>query len=267
MKIKIYIQQYLLFFFFLWGSMTVYSQTFVGDLYNPGNLAFPIIDPGPMPTGIFLYIPNQGSSFSIKAKSDLQFSFNHKISENTDWNFDIKNFHLSYSPISHFYATANWLQIENEEALRFFDSKMTQGGFGIGGYYFKELGNVFKKNNIFNKTKNWMMPQKGILVNGLLGYDRGKITHELTYDVGLGKFLLNKFYGQIGFDYQARIWGFSGSAKLGVLNYGTTYLEARAPRDLEDPIEVLKEKNTFKFLEFDTDNCIGVWFMQNLRLT
>ena len=211
-------------FFKMEGQNTT-TADFVGSLFG-----FPIIEPGPMPSGAFLYMPSNGNTLPIKAQYDFQVSFNHKIGESSDWNFGIKNFNLSFSPIPHVYATAHWMQIENDDEIRFFDSKMTQGGFGIGGYYFKELGNVFKKKSIFNKTKNWMIPQKGILVNGLLGYSRGKIRHDLIFDVGHGRFLLNKFYGQVGFDYQARIWGVSGIAKLGVLNYGTTYLEGRAPR-------------------------------------
>jgi len=262
MKIKIYIRRFIPFLLFFWGSMTMYSQTMFDNL-APGGLFFPpIIDPGPMPSGAFLYAPNNGNTLTIKAKGDLQFSFNQKIKADTEWNFNIKNFNLSYSPIRHLYATANWFQVENDGEIRFFDSKMTQGGFGIGGYYFKELGNIFKKENIFNKTKNWMMPQKGILVNGLLGYSRGKITHDLTYDAGQGRFTLNKFYGQIGINYETRIWGVTGTAKIGVLNYGTTYLEARAPRDLSDPIDLLKRKNNFKFREYEIRAYLGIRFGQ-----
>lgn len=239
-------------FFKMEGQNTT-TADFVGSFFG-----FPIIDPGPMPSGAFLYMPSNGNALSIKAQYDFQVSFNHKLKESTNWNFDIKNFNLSFSPIPHIYATAHWLQIENDNERRFFDSKMRQGGFGIGGYYFKELGNVFKKKNIFNKTKNWMMSQKGILVNGLLGYSRGKITHHLNYDVGYGRFLLNKFYGQVGFDYQARIWGVSGVAKVGGLNYGTTYLEANAPRDLAEPVEILKKKNNFMFSEMEIRAYLGI---------
>ena len=259
MKIKTYTLRLTSLLFFFLVSLSVFSQNIEDDSFNA---LFPGPIPGPLPTGAFLYVPNQVGSASLKAKSDFQISFNHKINESSDWNFDIKNVNLSYSPIPHLYATVNWLQVENDEDIRFFDSKMTQGGFGIGGYYFKEVGDIFKKKNIFNKTKNWMMPQKGILVNGLLGYSRGKITHQLTYDVGHGKFALNKFYGQIGFDYQARIWGLAGSAKVGILNYGTTYLVARAPRDLVDPIEILKEKNNFKFRELELRAYLGIRYGQ-----
>lgn len=213
--------------------------------------------PEPFYGEVYLYMPDNNSSITIREKSDLKFSFDRKLNSNLHdgitrvepLDVTANNFRLSYSPVRHLYGTASLLMVGGGENLSSYDSKMTQGDIGIGGYYLKEFGNVFKKKNILNKTTAGMMQEKGLLVNALLGYGRGIIHHQLTWRSGLGEFRLNKIYGQVGFDYQARLWGFAGTARIGIINYGLTYLEGHAPAFLKAPMNLLADKITLTLVK------------------
>ena len=271
MKTKNFTQR-LLFTFLLFGQTFILFSQASFDLVAPGPGFFPNFGPFQQEI-IYLYVPDNNNTLTIREKSDFKFSFDRKIKSKNNpideisrhdvpLDVDVNNFRLGYSPLPHLYGTASLLLVTNREETALFNSKMTQGDIGIGGYYLKEFKNIFKKENLFNKTAPAMMQKKGLLVNALLGYSRGIISHELTRTPGLGKFRLNKFYGQIGFDYQARIWGIAGTAKVGVLNYGLTSLEGRAPTELFDPITVLKRDNNYKFSEISIRFYVGMKFGQ-----
>ena len=264
------LQRILISVFFLLQYSVAFSQTSL-DFINIGPITY---------NAPYLYVADNNNAFSIRKKSDFKFSYNYAIKstvtpandysnfyyyyEDPVWTSTISSFNIGYSPLPHLYTTANLLLTnisDNYSAAP--NSKVVLGDIGIGGYYLKELKNIFKKKNIFNRTSKWMMPQKGILVNALLGYSRGSITHELVdWRSGHGKFTLNKFYGQVGFDYQARLWGFASSLKVGVLNYGTTYLEGHAVTELYRPVEVLAEKNNYNFSELNFRFYVGMKYGQ-----
>ena len=263
---KTLIQRFVFLVLLSFGSLVGYSQ--LNDLSPTGGgfgigggFGFPTLPVEPIRDGIFLYVPNTNLPHSIREKSDIQFSISQSIVTSSDWDFNIKNFNLAYSPLPHLYGTAN-LMILKDAGLNYFDSKMVQGDIGIGTYYLKPLGNISKKENIFNRTADWMMSQKGILASGMLGYSRGSISHQINSVIGHGKFTINKFYGQIGLDFQAKLWGIAGSAKFGILNYGTTYLEARAITTLSEPIDILRDKNNFYFREFEVRAYLGIRYGQ-----
>ena len=265
------LQRILISLFFLLQYSVVFSQTSLGFIQNELFIY----------NAPYLYVADNNNAFSIRKKSDFKFSYNQAIKSTVNsgtnyislapsslwepnWKSTISSFNIGYSPLPHLYTTANLLLTNISDNYSVApNSKVVFGDIGIGGYYLKELRNVFKKKNIFNKTSSWMMSQKGVLVNALLGYSRGSITHELVdWRSGHGKFTLNKFYGQFGFDYQARLWGFASSLKVGVLNYGTTYLEGHAATELYRSVEVLAEKNNFNFSELNFRFYVGMKYGQ-----
>jgi len=260
MKIKIFIQRFAFLVILSFGSVIGYSQF---DLVNSpfGGFGFPFIPSEPIQDGVFLYVPNTNTSHSIRAKSDLQFSYNQSTMTSSDWDFKIKNFNLAYSPLPHLYGTANVMTVK-DGGLNYFESNMIEGDIGIGGYYFKALPNIFKKENIFNKTAGWMMPQKGILVNGLLGYSFGKTDFNRYELVGYGDFSYSRKYIQLGTHFQSNLWGVSGVIKYGKLNYKKTRLFGLASLEEDELIATLMNRNIYSFLEISLRFFVGVKFGQ-----
>ena len=198
-----------------------------------------------------LYIPDNGNSISIRKKSDFKFSSDLLLSWNTYYNARV-----SYSPWSNIYSSTSLMLIRPGNLTGAYQPKTNMVDFGIGVYYLKEVDNLIKKKSIFNTHSKWMMQNKGWLVNVLLGYSRGRILHE---SVGhFGRFDMNRFYGQMGIDFQTRLWGFAGTAKLGLLNYRDVILKGNASVDLINHASLLMDKNNFVFGEINLRFYMGI---------
>jgi len=244
------IQRYLCSLLFLIYGTTLICQTEL-DQFSVGlRLILPTYNLE------YLYVPTHDDFISIRKKSDLKFSFNRTKgrNESRDWNGKISDFTLGYSPLQHLYGTANLSLIRNKESRGLYDSQMVLGGVGIGGYFLKE--------NIDRDSSKWKMPDKGLLINALVGYSRGKISHNARFRVGLGKFILNQFYGKIGFDYQSRFWGIATNIRFGLVNYGTTKIEGHAYDGLVLQRELLTTQNNFLFGEFSCRAYLGIKYGQ-----
>ena len=253
--------RYLLGLIFIIQGTTLTSQTALDQLYlglriGPGTFSRP-----------YIYIPGHDNFISIRKKSDFKFSINISRAwknsngsysrDNYDkysrWNGKISNFTLGYSPVPNLYATANFL-FENQRSSFWYDSQTVLGGIGIGGYFLKE--------SIDEKPSEYNMPDQGLLINGLIGYTRGNISHDGINRFGFGKFILNQFYGKIGVDYQARYWGIASNIRVGVLNYGTTQILGRAFDDLGLHRELLTTQNDFLFGELSVRTYLGIKYGQ-----
>ena len=224
----------------------------------------------------YLYVAPSDNSMSIRKQSDLKISFDTKIDAFTPTYDDyylssyyypqrtesVSNFKIGYSPLPYLYGTANLMLANEKEGTGQYDSRMVLADIGIGGYYLKETKDVFKKKNIFNKSSKLMMTQKGFLGNVLLGYSRGNISHAGQYRVGRSEFRLNRFYGKVGLDYQARYWGVAGDMKFGVINYGRSKIEGHAYEDLLMQRELLQRKNNFTFSEITFRFYVGIKYGQ-----
>ena len=258
------IQRFIVVLLFFIQGTTLIGQTSIDQLYL-GLRYIPTVN---VP---YLYISGIDNVISIRKKSDLKFSFNRKIKTLDDkvkydefyssylrygWNGNISNFTLGYSPIPHLYGTANLFVASEREGRRLYDSQIIIGGIGIGGYILKEPKNISKK------ISKWKMPDRGLLVNALVGYNRGKISLDEYYRIGSGKFFLNQFYGKIGLDYQARLWGIATNVRFGVLNFGTTKLQGHAYEELILQRELLTKQNDFLFGELSCRVYLGMKFGQ-----
>jgi len=244
------IQRYLLSLLFLIQGTTLICQTELDQFYTGLRLILPTYNIQ------YLYVPTHDDFVSIRKKSDLKFSFNRTRgrNESRDWNGKISDFTLGYSPLPHLYGTVNLSFIRNIESKGLYDSQMVLGGVGIGGYFLKE--------SIANDTSKWKMSDKGLLVNALVGYSRGKISHSGRFRVGLGEFILNQFYGKIGCDYQSRFWGIAANIRFGLLNYGTTKLAGHAYDSLILQRGLLTTQNNFLFGELSGRAYLGIKYGQ-----
>ena len=264
MKNKAY--RFLFILLFIIQGTTLTSQTAIDQYYLGLRIGPPVfLTP-------YLYISGNDNFISIRKKSGFKFSFDKRIkSQSSDftsryfnpiWNGSVSNFNLGYSPVKHLYGTASLMLVNENERSGLYHSKMVLSDIGIGGYLLKETENIFKKKNIFNKDRKMMLSHKGILVNALLGYSRGNITHEAYDKIGLATLNLNRFYGKIGLDYQARFWGFAGNLRLGVLNYSSTTINGHAYADLSEQIETLMNQNNFTFSELSIRFYLGLKYGQ-----
>ena len=258
----------LLSLFFIQGT-TLVCQTALNQFY----LGLRFIPP-PNYNLSYLYLSGNNNAFTIREESDLKFSFDRNVDvypRNFDdfyrknypyWPGNISNFNIGYSPRNHLYSTASLMFANEKERSGSYISKMFLADIGIGGYFLKETKDVFKKKNIFNKERKAMMPHKGVLVNALLGYSRGKILHDAYFKSGHASFILNRIYGRIGLDYQARFWGVASSLRFGVLNYGTSIIEGQSYNDLTEQIDLLMTKNNFAFGELSVRFYLGLKYGQ-----
>ena len=260
MKNKI-LKYLLLSLFFIQGTTSV-CQTDLDQLYLGLRIISPTFNLQ------YLYIPGHNNFITIRKKSDFKFSFNktkawHNLRNsyyidnsyyNAKWNGNISNFTVGYSPIPHLYVTGNLLVGNEKREIGRYDSDVILGGIGIGGYILKE--------GMDKKPSKWNMPDKGLLINALVGYNRGKISHVELIRVGSGKFILNQIYGKIGFDYQYRFLGIASNIRFGVINYGKTRMEGHGYEDLSSQRELLTAQNNYLFGELSCRTYVGIKYGQ-----
>jgi len=254
---------YLLSLVFIIQGITLIGQTELDQFYLGLRIGPPSYN---LP---FLSISGSDNFISIRKKSDFKFSFN--ITEewnpsgdsyliidnyyyNSGWRGRISNLTLGYSPISHLFGTANFILADEKFGL--YDSQMILGDIGIGGYMLKEGSGVDKK------TSKWGMTDRGLLINALVGYSRGKISHVRISGVSVGEFTLNQFYGKIGLDYQTKFWGVASNLRFGVLNYGPTKLVGHAYENLVVQRKLLATQNNFLVGELSCRIYLGVKYGQ-----
>ena len=244
--------KYLLCLFILTQGSTSICQTALDDLQLRLR-----IGPSPSPIPV-IYIPGQNNFLSIRKKSDLKISFNRTIGWNRSTNSgrfgSISNFTLGYSPIPHLYGTANFLTTNERTSFGTYNSKVVLGDIGIGGYFVKEMFSRKPHN------PNWL--NHGLLVNALVGYSRGKISHEGLIRFGFARFITNQFYGKIGVNYQRKFWGVASNFRFGVINYGTTILLGHGYSDLIPQRELLADENDFLFGEVSLRAYVGIKYAQ-----
>ena len=189
-----------------------------------------------------LYVPDSGNPLTLWNKSDLKISFDRHSSKDYDYPMLVNQFKLGFSPLSNFYTTASLFHYERSGfiASGSYEEKMIMGDVGIG-VYFAKISNS-------KKQRKWMM-EKGWQINGLVGYSRGRMSHQDKYRIGRGEFNFNRVYGQTGFNLRRKIWGISANLKFGLLNYANASLMGQATSDLMPLSDLLMEKNNFFFFE------------------
>jgi len=212
-----------------------------------------------------LYIPDNGDPIALWKKSDLKFSIATRKNNNMDYNdysnYDATLFKLGYSFLPNFYATLSWFETKGDVYQgAFYEERMTLGDFGIGAYLVK-LDTKTRKIPFLKYNSKWMM-EKGIHVSTLLGYSRANISHKRNFRFGQSEFNFNRFYGQVGFQFQRGIWGVSGNGKFGVLNYQNVVGNGNAIIDLEPMIDLIMKQNNFLFMESSVRFYLGTKFGQ-----
>ena len=238
---------------------------------------FFLLDPV-FPTALpFLYVGGNDNSISIREQSDLKISFNRNFNTvkrsddiyypyssyyDPGWNGMVSNYTVGYSPLPHFYGMANLLHVKERENYGGYHSNFLMGDIGIGAYYLKKTKGISFLKKKFEKLSKYAMPNKGLLFNALIGYSRGNILHTPTYRFGEGKFVLNRFYGKIGLDYQVGFLGIASDMKFGMLNYRKTTLQGHAYEDLQSHGALLSNDNDYLFGEFSIRFYVGMKYGQ-----
>jgi len=225
----------------------------------------------------YLYIGGNENSISIREQSDFKFSFSRNLNTSKRneiialpissyydlrWKGDVSNFALGYSPLSHLYLTTNLSFVEETENYGRHSSKMLSGDFGVGVYHLKKTKDISLLKKKKRKVSRYRMSNKGLLMNALVGYSRGNIEHTSQYRKGNGEFLINRFYGKIGLDYQSGFWGIASDFKFGFLNYGKTTINGHAYEELSLQRALLINENDFLFAELSFRFYVGMKYGQ-----
>ena len=253
------LQGYLIILFFLLQNAILFGQTSTADLRLVADRA-PIDD-------AHLYIPDNGDPLSLWEQSDFKFSIDTRERKGVDYydfspsNNSATQIKLAYSFLPKFYATASFFQSKGDVYMSGnYNERLLLGDVGIGAYLLK-IDEKDRYTPFLKYNSKWMM-KKGVQVNALLGYSRAKIEHEKSYLIGQSKFNFNRFYGQMGFHFQRGMWGFSGNAKGGVLNYRDVKIYGKAASDLEVLSSVIMKQNNFLFIETAMRFYLGTKFGQ-----
>jgi len=227
----------------------------------------------------YLYVGGNDNAISIREQYDFKFSFSRNINapknnENnvfpfsissyydTRWRGDLSKFTLGYSPLPHLYVKANLFLTKEGDTYGRHNSKMLLGDFGMGVYHLKKSKGIPFLKKKLDKVSGYMMSNKGLLMNALVGYSRGSIIHTSQYRLGKGEFLINQFYGKIGLDYQAGFLGIASDLKFGVLNYGKTIIKGHAYEELSAQRALLINENDFLFGELSFRIYVGMKYGQ-----
>jgi len=214
-----------------------------------------------------LYVPDNGDHLGLWEKYDFKISVDHH-DINTYNRYDayssnrINQFKLGFSPLSNIYTTASYVRYQGDTFLwpGLYEEKMIMGDVGVGGDYAK-LDAPSSRMLIFKKKRKWMM-DRGVLINGLIGFSKGRMTHQKTYGFGKGEFNFNRIYGQFGLHLQRSLWGISANLKFGRISYNKSSLIGHASIDLVSLSDFLQAKNNFFFLESSFRVFLGTRFGQ-----
>ena len=246
-KLVLPIRKSILFVSFLLASLMVIGQNNTpGDLFFNEDFFFPA-------ESVHLYVPDHGDPLGLWKKSDLKVSFDYHNGNNygrLDSYYSNKSiqFKAGYSPVSNIYTTASLFRYEGNGFMAVnYEEKMMMGDVGVGAYYAK-MDSLSSRFSIFKKDRKWMM-DKGVLVNGLLGYSQAQMSSQRSWGIGQGEFNFNRIYGQLGLHLQRSIWGISANIKFGMVNYYKSSLNGHAADDLKPLSNLLMEQNKFFFLE------------------
>ena len=224
MKLKFYSKWVLLVCFVFFQHASLWSQTSF-DPITLENTSFNIYS-----DFRYLYIAGDENPISIREPNDLKIAFSKNIVTSRgkfedsiyypsfSYNIPkkkvrISNLSLGYSPLPHLYGIANFSLLNEKDVSSSAITNMIIGDIGIGTYFLKKANSrpFLKEKFQFKKLAKLKMTSRGLLINALVGYSRGRINYTPSYKVGLGQFILNRIYGKVGFDYQA---GFFGIARI-----------------------------------------------------